>query len=176
MYKKIDPLNILLLLNKICIKMATTCDYHLKTENYMEQRRKHWPPLGRHILAQFNDECIVVYQAFCPEIAAYAVQNGKFGGNYSLFVLPTFSLSPSPFSHLSAPYLPLSLFSLPFSSLSLLFSPLALPPATPFDPIGRPRWYSLYMRVMVQEVSFSKSVWDGVMVLCSGKGVNFFFL
>lgn len=60
--------------------MATACDYRLTTESYVEQRGKHWPPLGRHILAQFDEKCIVVYQAFCPEIADYAVLHGKFGG------------------------------------------------------------------------------------------------
>ena len=61
--------------------MATAaCDYRLKTESYVEQRDKHWPTLGRHILGQFDERCIVVYQAFCPEIADYAVQHGKFGG------------------------------------------------------------------------------------------------
>ncbi|XP_053378177.1 uncharacterized protein LOC123528614 [Mercenaria mercenaria] len=61
--------------------MAEARKFMLKTENYKEQCRLHWPPMGRHIMAQYDEECIVVYQAFCPEIADYAVQNGKFGGN-----------------------------------------------------------------------------------------------
>ena len=52
----------------------------LKTESYEEQKRKVWPLDGRHILAQYDEECIVVYQAFRPEIADYAVKHGKFGG------------------------------------------------------------------------------------------------
>lgn len=60
--------------------MATANSFQFKTEKYLEQRRFHWPTTGRHILAQFDDELIIVYQAFCPEIADYAVQHGKFGG------------------------------------------------------------------------------------------------
>lgn len=52
----------------------------LKTELYVDQRDKFWPKEGRHILAQYDENNIIVYQAFCPEIAEFAVQNGKFGG------------------------------------------------------------------------------------------------
>ena len=55
----------------------------LKTESYEEQKCKVWPLDGRHILAHYDEECIVVYQAFCPEIADYAVKHGKFGGKCS---------------------------------------------------------------------------------------------
>ncbi|XP_052222753.1 uncharacterized protein LOC127838795 [Dreissena polymorpha] len=48
--------------------------------SYMAQRRSEWPERGRHILAQFDEETIVVYQAFRPDIAEYAVTHGKFGG------------------------------------------------------------------------------------------------
>jgi len=58
----------------------------LRTESYSVQKADHWPAQGRHILAQFDDDTIVVYQAFCPEIADYAVQHQQFRGifNYSL--------------------------------------------------------------------------------------------
>ena len=48
-----------------------------QTESYMEQLTKEWPRRGRHILAQYDDHSIVVYQAFCPEIAEYAVKHQK---------------------------------------------------------------------------------------------------
>lgn len=51
-----------------------------ETEPYSEQQ-KHWPTSGKHILAQYNDQTIVVYQAFCPEIAKYAIANQRFGGS-----------------------------------------------------------------------------------------------
>ena len=40
----------------------------LQFEPYLDQLR-HWPTDGRHILAQFDDESILVYQAYRPEIA-----------------------------------------------------------------------------------------------------------
>ncbi len=36
---------------------------NLKTKPYCEQVRE-WPTSGRHILAQFDDETIIVYQAY----------------------------------------------------------------------------------------------------------------
>ncbi|MDV6375769.1 DUF4291 family protein [Deinococcus arenicola] len=46
-----------------------------------------WPQTGRHILAQCGEldgqPTIVVYQAYRPDIAEYAVQHGYFGGPYS---------------------------------------------------------------------------------------------
>lgn len=47
------------------------------TESYIEQSNKVWPTRGRHILAQYDDHSVVVYQAFCPEIAEYAVKNQR---------------------------------------------------------------------------------------------------
>lgn len=49
---------------------------------YPEQRDR-WPQQGRHILAHHDDETIVVYQAYRPEIAAYAVEHQAFGGPWS---------------------------------------------------------------------------------------------
>lgn len=51
-------------------------------EPYAEQV-KVWPKDGRHILAQFDDESIIVYQAYCPAIGRYAVEHGRFGGEFS---------------------------------------------------------------------------------------------
>lgn len=42
-----------------------------------------WPKVGRHILAHFDDESIVVYQAYNPTIGRFAVEHGKFGGSFS---------------------------------------------------------------------------------------------
>lgn len=43
-----------------------------------------WPIEGRHILAQFDDRSIVVYQAFRPAIAEEAVRLQRFGPSFSL--------------------------------------------------------------------------------------------
>jgi len=53
----------------------------LTYEKYIKQKSS-WPVSGRHILAQYNENSIVVYQAFCPEIADYAIIHQKFGGNH----------------------------------------------------------------------------------------------
>jgi hypothetical protein len=55
----------------------------LRTEPYLEQRQR-WPASGRHILAQFDDESVVVYQAYRPEIGHFAARNGYFGGAFRL--------------------------------------------------------------------------------------------
>ncbi|MBC8170363.1 MAG: DUF4291 domain-containing protein [Anaerolineae bacterium] len=56
----------------------------LLTEPYLEQVPL-LPRQGRHVIAQYDDQSIVVYQAFVPEVAAYAVQHQQFGGShYSL--------------------------------------------------------------------------------------------
>ena len=41
-----------------------------------------WPRAGRHILAQFDDDTIIVYQAYCAAIGRYAVEKGCFGGDF----------------------------------------------------------------------------------------------
>jgi hypothetical protein len=51
----------------------------LVTDSYVQQV-KLWPESGRHILAQYDDQSIIVYQAYRPSIALYAAQQGKFGG------------------------------------------------------------------------------------------------
>src|SRR5262245_32269007 len=56
---------------------------NLVTEAYLEQT-KVWPANGRHILAQFDDESIVVYQAYRPAIGRFAAKQGRLGGEFSL--------------------------------------------------------------------------------------------
>lgn len=41
----------------------------LHFEPYLDQL-PDWPAAGRHILAQFDEESVVVYQAYRPEIFA----------------------------------------------------------------------------------------------------------
>ncbi|MFK7946108.1 MAG: DUF4291 domain-containing protein [Saprospiraceae bacterium] len=50
-------------------------------QNYLQQI----PEKGRHILAQQTDNKILVYQAFNPNIARYAIDNQRFGGNHYSF-------------------------------------------------------------------------------------------
>jgi len=54
----------------------------LQTASYAQQAQR-WPGSGRHIPAQFDAETIVVYQAYRPEIGRYAIEHGKFGGEFS---------------------------------------------------------------------------------------------
>jgi hypothetical protein len=51
----------------------------LTLEPYVEQL-SHWPVAGRHILAQYDAETVVVYQAYRPEIGQHAAKHGKLGG------------------------------------------------------------------------------------------------
>ncbi|HEY3994172.1 MAG TPA: DUF4291 domain-containing protein [Ktedonobacteraceae bacterium] len=55
---------------------------HLLTEPYLEQQ-PHWPDEGRHILAQYDDASLVVYQAYRPSIGHFAARHGYFGGDFS---------------------------------------------------------------------------------------------
>jgi hypothetical protein len=55
---------------------------NLPTVPFLEQSRL-WPAEGRHILAHYDAKTIVVYQAYNPAIGRYAVQHGKFGGDFS---------------------------------------------------------------------------------------------
>lgn len=54
----------------------------LKTEPYSNQCLR-WPKSGKHILAQYDDETIVVYQAYHPSIGRIAAENGRFGDSWS---------------------------------------------------------------------------------------------
>ncbi|MGJ8744832.1 DUF4291 domain-containing protein [Polaribacter sp.] len=55
----------------------------LKTKLYTEQLQE-WPESGHHIMAQFNEEKVIVYQSYRPEIGNFAVENQFFGGAFSL--------------------------------------------------------------------------------------------
>lgn len=55
----------------------------LTTERYLSQTPR-WPASGRHILAQYDDETVVVYQAYRPDIGLPAAANGAFGEGFSL--------------------------------------------------------------------------------------------
>lgn len=67
----------------LAIDMAPAGPRALDLEPYIRQRPL-WPREGQHIMAQYDNDSIVVYQAFKPEIAQYAVENQEFGGqNYS---------------------------------------------------------------------------------------------
>lgn len=54
----------------------------LPSEPYADQAAR-WPREGRHILAHFDAETVVVYQAYSPAIARYALKHGRFGGAFS---------------------------------------------------------------------------------------------
>lgn len=54
----------------------------LAFEPYPDQV-KVWPKEGRHVLAQFDADSIVVYQAYSPAIGRYAIEHGRFGGAFS---------------------------------------------------------------------------------------------
>ena len=54
----------------------------LVVEPYLTQVAR-WPTTGRHILAQFDEETIVVYQAYRPAIGQFAAAHKRFGGEFS---------------------------------------------------------------------------------------------
>ena len=56
---------------------------NLLTEPYLAQTAR-LPKTGRHIMAQFDDESVIVYQAYRPAIGHFAAQHGYFGGEFSL--------------------------------------------------------------------------------------------
>jgi hypothetical protein len=55
----------------------------LRAELYLDQLAR-WPKTGRHILAQFDAESVVVYQAYNDSIGHFAAQHGYFGGDFKL--------------------------------------------------------------------------------------------
>ena len=55
----------------------------LITESYLTQKER-WPKTGRHILAQYDDNIIVVYQAYRAAIGHFAASHGYFGGEFRL--------------------------------------------------------------------------------------------
>ena len=52
------------------------------TVSYREQVAR-WPREGRHIMAHYDDDSIVVYQAYRPSIGTYAAEHQRFGGDWS---------------------------------------------------------------------------------------------
>ncbi len=52
---------------------------HLRLKPYDDERAR-WPDRGRVILAQYDADSVVVYQAYPPKIAAYAAEHGRLGG------------------------------------------------------------------------------------------------
>jgi len=56
---------------------------NLLTESYRDQNAR-WPQTGRHILAQYDEESVIVYQAYRAEIGQFAAQHGYFGCAFSL--------------------------------------------------------------------------------------------
>jgi hypothetical protein len=53
----------------------------LLTEKYIHQAAL-WPQSGRHILAQADEDSVIVYQAYRPSIGEFAIEHGYFGGDF----------------------------------------------------------------------------------------------
>lgn len=56
----------------------------MKTEKYLEQI-KRLPETGRCLIGRIENDCVIVYQAFNPHIAEYALKNQRFGGPHYSF-------------------------------------------------------------------------------------------
>ncbi|AWK03383.1 DUF4291 domain-containing protein [Flavobacterium crocinum] len=55
----------------------------IELKKYSEQIEE-WPKSGYHIMAQYDDKEIIVYQSYRKEIGEFAVKNQFFGGEFSL--------------------------------------------------------------------------------------------
>jgi hypothetical protein len=55
----------------------------MKLGKYSEQV-KQWPKSGKYIMAQYDEEHIVVYQAYRPSIGHFAEKHQRFGGDFKL--------------------------------------------------------------------------------------------
>jgi Domain of unknown function (DUF4291) len=55
----------------------------LTLERYRDQQAR-WPAEGQHILAQYDETSVVVYQAYRSAIGRYAARHRRFGGEFSL--------------------------------------------------------------------------------------------
>lgn len=62
--------------------MDTVSELPLELERYTDQVRR-WPTSGRHVMAQYDEEGVFVYQAYKPSIATYAVEHQGFGADFS---------------------------------------------------------------------------------------------
>lgn len=67
--------------SRIEAQLAERAAPKLETARYVDQVPL-WPAEGRHILAHYDETSIVVYQAFRPEIGAYAVEHQQLGGGF----------------------------------------------------------------------------------------------
>ena len=54
---------------------------NIETESYLNQI-ENWPKTGKHILANYDDETIIVYQAYRASIGNFALKHGYFGGDF----------------------------------------------------------------------------------------------
>lgn len=63
--------------------MEKTHTMKIKLKNYKEQL-SNWPQKGHHIMAQYDDEKIIVYQSYKKEIGKFATKNQYFGGGFSM--------------------------------------------------------------------------------------------
>lgn len=61
---------------------AETVSVNLPTARYLDQVAT-WPTEGRHILAHYDTDTVVVYQAYRPSIAEHAIKHGEFGRDFS---------------------------------------------------------------------------------------------
>lgn len=55
----------------------------LLTSSYLDQVERI-PKTGRHIIAQYDDQSVIVYQAYSQSIAHFALEHGYFGGPFKL--------------------------------------------------------------------------------------------
>jgi hypothetical protein len=55
----------------------------IELKKYDEQV-KEWPKSGYHIMAQYDEEEIIVYQSYRKDIGEFAAKNQFFGGEFSL--------------------------------------------------------------------------------------------
>lgn len=56
---------------------------NIQMQDYISQQLI-WPQSGQHILAHHDHDTIIVYQAYRPSIAEYAIRHQKFGGDFKL--------------------------------------------------------------------------------------------
>ena len=62
--------------NLVSTMASCKADFKCHTESYSAQK-DIWPQSGRHILANYDEDSVVVYQAFRPSIADFAVKNQR---------------------------------------------------------------------------------------------------
>ncbi len=56
---------------------------NLEIKKYTDQIQE-WPIKGHHIMAQYDNKKVIVYQSYRKEIGHFAVENQFFGGAFSL--------------------------------------------------------------------------------------------